>query len=148
MSKSAIPDDVLNYMRNLQEEIDLLQSNVSTIEQQITLIYRVISSLNDAVKTQIELKTKKPGDEILIPIGGSNYILCSIKDTQQTFISLGSGITLLTELINSEKRNKNQINNLENSIKQLQEQHSQLIQKLNSSRQELMQILQKYQVLQ
>jgi prefoldin alpha subunit len=135
-------------MRNLQEEIDLLQANIGTIEQQITLIYRVISSLNAAVKTMNELKTKKPGDEILIPIGGSNYILCTIKDTQQTFISLGSGVTLLTELINSEKRNKSQINNLENSIKQLQEQHSQLTQKLNSFRQELLQILQKHQVLQ
>lgn len=148
MSKSTIPDDVLNHMRNLQEEIELLQTNIGTIEQQITLIYRVISSLNAAVKTQNELKTKKPGDEILIPIGGSNYILCTIKDPQQTFISLGSGVTLLTGLINSEKRNEAQINNLENSIKQLQEQHSQLAQKLNSYRQELLQILQKYQVLQ
>ena len=148
MSKSPIPDDVLNHMRNLQEEIDLLQANIGTIEQQTTLIYRVISSLNAAVKTQNELKTKKPGDEILIPIGGSNYILCTIKDPQQTFISLGSGVTLLTGLINSEKRNKTQINNLENSIKQLQEQHSQLAQKLNSYRQELLQILQKYQVMQ
>jgi prefoldin alpha subunit len=135
-------------MRNLQEEIDLLQANIGTIEQQITLIYRVISSLNAAVKTMNELKTKKPGDEILIPIGGSNYILCTIKDPQQTFISLGSGVTLLTGLINSEERNKSQINNLENSIKQLQEQHSQLTQKLNSYRQELLQILQKHQVLQ
>lgn len=148
MSKSPIPDDILNHMRNLQEEIDLLQANIGTIEQQTTLIYRVISSLNAAVKTQNELKTKKPGDEILIPIGGSNYILCTIKDPQQTFISLGSGVTLLTGLINSEKRNKTQTNNLENSIKQLQEQHSQLAQKLNSYRQELLQILQKYQVLQ
>ena len=148
MSKSTIPDDVLNHMRNLQEEIDLLQANIGTIEQQTTLIYRVISSLNAAVKTQNELKTKKHGDEILIPIGGSNYILCTIKDPQQTFISLGSGVTLLTGLINSEKRNKNQINNLENSIIQLQEQHSQLAQKLNSYRQELLQILQKYQVMQ
>lgn len=148
MSKSTIPDDVLNHMRKLQEETELLQDNISTIEQQITLIYRVISSLNAAVKTQNELKTKKPGDEILIPIGGSNYILCTIEDPQQTFISLGSGVTLLTGLINSEKRNKSQINNLENSTKQLQEQHSQLTQKLNSYRQELLQILQKHQVLQ
>ncbi len=148
MSKITIPDDVLIRVRNLQEEIDQLQVNVSAIEQQIALISRVISSLNDAINTQNELKTKKPGDEILVPIGGSNLILCTIKEPQQTFISLGSGISLLTELKNSEERSKSQIENLENSMKKLQEQYSQFSQKLNSNREELLQIAQKHQILQ
>ena len=148
MSNSTISDEVLNQVKNLQEEIDQLQANIGAIEQQMTLIYRVINSLNDAIKTQSELKSKKPGDKILVPVGGSNLILCTIKDPKKTFISLGSGITLLTELENSKNRNKSQIANLENSIKQLQEQHSQLSQKLNLQRQELLQIAQKYQILQ
>ncbi len=148
MSSSTLPDEVLNQVKNLQIEIDQLQSNIGAIEQQMTLIYRVINSLNDAIKTQSELKSKKPGDKILVPIGGSNLILCAIKDSQKTFMSLGSGITLQTEIENSKNRNKSQIENLENSIKQLQEQHSQLSQKLNLQRRELLQIAQKYQILQ
>ncbi len=148
MSSSTLPDEVLNQVKNLQIEIDQLQSNIGAIEQQMTLIYRVINSLNDAIKTQSELKSKKPGDKILVPIGGSNLILCTIKDSQKTFMSLGSGITLQTEIENSKNRNKSQIENLENSIKQLQEQHSQLSQKLNLQRRELLQIAQKYQILQ
>ena len=148
MSSSTLPDEVLNQVKNLQIEIDQLQSNIGAIEQQMTLIYRVINSLNDAIKTQSELKSKKPGDKILVPIGGSNLILCTIKDSQKTLMSLGSGITLQTEIENSKNRNKSQIENLENSIKQLQEQHSQLSQKLNLQRRELLQIAQKYQILQ
>ncbi|MFX1285384.1 MAG: prefoldin subunit alpha [Promethearchaeota archaeon] len=147
MSNSTIPDEVLNQVRNIQVEIDQLQANVSAIEQQMSLIYRVISSLNDAIKTQNELKSKKPGDKILIPIGGSNLILCAIEDPQKTYISLGSGVTLLTELEDSKDRNKSQVENLEKSINQLQEQHSQLSQKLNLHRQELLEIAQKYQIL-
>ncbi|UCG90646.1 MAG: prefoldin subunit alpha [Candidatus Heimdallarchaeota archaeon] len=147
MSNSTIPDEVLNQVKDLQEGIDQLQSNVGVIEQQITLIYKVISSLNDAIKAQNELKSKKPGDKILVPIGGSNLILCTIKEPQKTFISLGSGISLQTELESSKTRNKSQIENLEHSIKQLQEQHAQLTQKLNLQRQELLQIAQKYQFL-
>ena len=147
MSKSTIPNEVITRVKDLQEKIDQLQANIAAIEQQVNLIYRAMSSLNDAIKAQNELKTKKPGDELLIPIGGSNLILCSIKDPQKTYISLGSGITLHTDLINSEERNKSQIENLENSMKQLQEQHSQLSQKLNSHRQELFTIVQRYQIL-
>ncbi|MFX0123298.1 MAG: prefoldin subunit alpha [Candidatus Hodarchaeota archaeon] len=147
MAKSTIPEEVISRVKDLQENIDHLQANIEAIEQQTSLFFRAISSLNEALKTQNELKRKKSGDEILIPIGGSNLILCTIKDPQKTYISLGSGITLHTDLTDSEVRNKSQIENLEKSMKQLQEQHSQLSQKLNSHRQELLTIIQKYQIL-
>ncbi|MFW9903411.1 MAG: prefoldin subunit alpha [Candidatus Thorarchaeota archaeon] len=147
MSNSTLPNEVISRVKNLQENIDQFQANIAAIEQQVNLIYRAISSLNDALKTQNVLKTKNPGDEILIPIGGSNLILCTIKEPEKTYISLGSGITLHTDLADSEERNKSQIENLEQSMKQLQEQHSQFSQKLASNRQELLKIAQQYQFL-
>ncbi|UCE13865.1 MAG: prefoldin subunit alpha [Candidatus Heimdallarchaeota archaeon] len=147
MSESTIPEDILNRVKILQEEIDQLQLNISTIEQQIAILLNATHSINDAIRTHNELKTKKPGDEILVPVGGSNYILCTLKDPQQTFISLGSGVTLLTGLKDSEERNKNQIENLERNIKQLQEQNLQFSQMLNSRKQELVKIAQKHQLL-
>jgi prefoldin alpha subunit len=147
MSQPVMTDEVLNRVKTLQEEIDQLQVSLGAIEQQTGLISRVISSLNDAINTQNELKNKKPGEEILVPIGGSNYILCTIKDPKNTYVSIGSGISLHTELLNSETRNKVQIENLEKNITQLQEQYSQFNQMLNNRRQELLQIAQKYQML-
>ncbi|MHA2223878.1 MAG: prefoldin subunit alpha [Candidatus Hodarchaeales archaeon] len=146
MSKPTISEDVLNRVKILQEETEQLQGNIGAIEQQISFISRVIGSLNEAIKTQNEIKTKKPGDEILVPIGGSNYILCTIKDPLHTFISLGSGINLFSELENSEKRNKQQIESIEISMKQLQEQHAQFSQNINIRRQELLEIAKKYQL--
>lgn len=147
MSQPAMTDEALNRVKILQQEIEQLQGNLGTIEQQIGLISQVLSSLNDAIITQEELKNKKPGDDILVPIGGSNYILCTIKDPNNTFISIGSGISLHTELLNSEKRNKAQIENLGQNVNQLQEQYSQFNQMLDSRRQELLQIAQQYQIL-
>lgn len=147
MSQPAMTDEALNRVKILQQEIEQLQGNLGAIEQQIGLVSRVLSSLNDAIITQEELKNKKPGDDILVPIGGSNYILCTIKDPNNTFISIGSGISLHTELFNSEKRNKAQIENLDQNVTQLQKQYTQFNQMLNSRRQELLQIAQKYQIL-
>ena len=147
MSQPAMTDEALNRVKILQQEIEQLQGNLGAIEQQIGLISRVLSSLNDAIITQEELKNKKPGDDILVPIGGSNYILCTIKDPNNTFISIGSGISLHTELLNSEKRNKAQIENLGQNVNQLQEQYTQFNQMLDSRRQELLQIAQQYQIL-
>ena len=147
MSQPAMTDEALNRIKILQQEIEQLQGNLGTIEQQIGLISRVLSSLNDAIITQEELKNKKTGDDILVPIGGSNYILCTIKEPNNTFISIGSGISLHTEILNSEKRNKAQIENLDQNVNQLQEQYTQFNQMLNSRRQELLQIAQQYQIL-
>lgn len=147
MSQPAMTDESLNRVKILQQEIEQLQGNLGTIEQQIGLISQVLSSLNDAIITQEELKNKKPGDDILVPIGGSNYILCTIKEPNNTFISIGSGISLHTEILNSEKRNKAQIENLDQNVNQLQEQYTQFNQMLNSRRQELLQIAQQYQIL-
>ncbi|MFX0086266.1 MAG: prefoldin subunit alpha [Candidatus Hodarchaeota archaeon] len=147
MTQPVMTDEVVNRVKILQEEIDQLQISLGAIEQQIGLISRVINSLNDAINTQNELKNKKPGEELLVPIGGSNYILCTVKDPKNTFVSIGSGISLHTELTNSEKRNKVQIENLEKNITQLEEQYSQFSQMLNNRRQELLKIAQKYQIL-
>lgn len=147
MTETTIPEEILNRVQTLQEEVDQLQFNINAVEQQIALLSNATHSITDAIRTHNELKTKKPGDEILVPVGGTNFILCALKDPQHTFISLGSGVTLLTGLKDSEERNKNQIENLERNIKQLQEQNSQFSQMLNSRKQELVKIAQKYQLL-
>lgn len=147
MAQRAMTEEVINRVKILQEETDQLQISLNAIEQQSGLISQVIGSLNDAISTQKELKNKKPGDEVLIPIGGSNHILCAIKDPNNIFVSIGSGITLHTDLESSEERNSKQIENLNNSINQLQTQYSQFNQMLNDRRQELLRIAQQYQLL-
>ncbi len=147
MAQPAMTEEVINRVKILQEETDQLQISLNAIEQQSGLISQVIGSLNDAISTQKELKNKKPGDEVLIPIGGSNHILCAIKDPHNIFVSIGSGITLHTDLVSSEERNSKQIENLNNSINQLQTQYSQFNQMLNDRRQELLRIAQQYELL-
>jgi prefoldin subunit 5 len=116
---NEITNEVITKIRTLQYEIDQVQLQLSAIEQQLNLTARAIDSINDAIKTQQELKNTKPGDEILIPIGGSNLILCTVKDPDAAFISV---------------------------VKQLQNNYVQLAQALEGRRQELLQLAQKYQI--
>jgi len=146
MSKPTVTKEEIDRVRILQAEIDQLQVNLSSIEQQAILINSAINSLNDAVNTQNELKNKKPGEDILVPIGGSNLILCTIKKPQKTYISLGSGVTLLTDREKAEERNKIQIEKLENSIKELQRQSANFSNMLNTRRQEFLKIAEKLQL--
>ncbi len=147
MSTANLTPEVLKRVQILQTEIEQLQINLNTLEQQIDLINNAIGSLESAVSIQEELKGKKSGDEILVPIGGSNLILCTVKDPNNVYLSIGSGITKSTTLEKAENRNKLQIDKFTASIKKIQEQFNHFSQMLEVRRQELVQIAQQHQIL-
>ncbi len=147
MSNLNVPPETMNRVQVLQAEIEQLQSSLSAIEQQTSLISGAINSLESALITQRELEGKKMGDDILIPIGGSNLVLCTVKDPNHIFLSIGSGITKQTSLKEAVTRNNQQLENLKLNIEKFQSQFTQFSQMVNVRRQELMQIAQQYQLV-
>ncbi|MHA2176626.1 MAG: prefoldin subunit alpha [Candidatus Hodarchaeales archaeon] len=147
MTNVNMTPEVVKRVQVLQTEIEQLQINMNAIENQTSLITRAIDSLESAIATQKELEGKKEGDDILIPIGGSNLIHCTIKDPNKVFISLGAGISTHTSIKEAIIRNEDQAKNLMSSINNLKEQFSQLSQMTNVRRQELLQLAQQYQIL-
>jgi len=147
MANVNMTPEVVKRVQVLQAEIDQLQMNLNAIEQQIELISRAINSLESAIAIQTELEGKKEGEDILIPIGGSNLIHCTVKDPGKVYISLGAGITSHISIEEAMKRNKDQVKNLVTSINNLQNHFSQNSQILNTKRQELIQLAQQYQIL-
>ena len=147
MSTLNVPPETMNRVQVLQAEIEQLQASLSAIEQQISLITRAMNSLESAVMTQRELEGKKTGDDVLIPIGGSNLVLCTIKDPDNIFLSLGSNVTKRTTLAEAITRNNQQLNSLKSNIGKFQSQFTQFSQMVNVRRQELIQIAQQYQLV-
>lgn len=147
MTVPNVPPETMNRVQVLQAEIEQLQTSLSAIEQQISLVSRAINSVESALVTEKELEGKKTGDDILIPIGGSNLVLCTIKDPDNIFLSLGSGITKRTTLEDAIERNNKQLESLRTNIEKFQDQFAQFSQMLNVRRQELVQIAQQYQLM-
>ena len=147
MSNLNVPPETMNRVQVLQAEIEQLQASLSAIEQQTSLISGAINSLESALITQRELESKKTGDDILIPIGGSNLVLCTVKDPDHIFLSLGSGVTKRTTLTEAITRNKKQLENLKSNIDKFKSQFTQFSQMVNVRRQELIQIAQQYQLV-
>ena len=147
MANVNMTPEVVRRVQVLQAEIDQLQMNLNAIEQQIELVSRAINSLESAIAIQNELEDKKEGDSMLIPIGGSNLIHCTVKDPNNVYISLGAGITTQISIEEAITRNKDQVKNLVSSINNLQNHFSQNSQAINTKRQELIQLAQQYQIL-
>jgi prefoldin alpha subunit len=147
MSNLNVPPETMNRIQVLQAEIEQLQTSLSAIEQQSSLISGAMNSLESALVTQRELEGKSAGDDILIPIGGSNLVLCTVKDPDHIFLLIGSGVTKRTTLSEAVTRNKQQLDNLKSNIDKFQSQFTQFSQMVNVRRQELMQIAQQHQLV-
>ncbi|WP_455143335.1 prefoldin subunit alpha [Candidatus Hodarchaeum mangrovi] len=148
MAQAPLTEEVLNKIRTLQAEIDQIQASLGTIEQQLAILGNAIESLQDAINIHDVLKTKVSGDEILIPIGGACYIRCRIEDPNEIFLSLGSGVSMETDLQIAKTRTLNQMENIQKSSVQLQNQYSQFSQLLETKRENLVTLAQQYGIIQ
>ncbi len=147
MATPNLPPEILKRVQVLQTEIEQLQISLNAIEQQMSLMNRAMNSIDGSNFIQEELKEKKSGDEILVPIGGSNFVLCSVKDPNNVYISLGSGISKQSTLEEAVNRNKEQLSTLNSNQKQLREQYNQFSRMMNTRRSELVKIAQEYQII-
>ncbi|MHA1973377.1 MAG: prefoldin subunit alpha [Candidatus Hodarchaeales archaeon] len=148
MENQNFDNEVINQIRTLQTEIEQIQISIEAIEQQLSLVKSAMNTLQDALKTQKELETKEPGEEILLSIGGANLVKCRVDNPNEIYVSLGSGISLLTDIKDSQHRTNQQIENLEKNYRQLQNQHSQFSQLLEQRRENLVKIAQDHGIIQ
>ena len=144
MSKPIIPENVLQELRLLQEEIDQLQYNISTLEQQKGIIESAILQVHDSLNIQESLTNKKAGDDILVPIGGTNFLKCTIKDPKNVFVSIGSGVSIYTATDDAKSRNKIRIENLKINSQKLHSMQMKFLEQQNQKKQQAIKIAQQY----
>ena len=127
MSNNKEKNDILR-------ELEIAEVSANYLKQSLDLLNTMIGDLTLSKDTLNELKTKKQGDEMLVPIGGSAFIRAKIEDVNSTVVGIGSGVFLLRTINDA-------INVIDNLLKKYNEQRT------NVSNQ-LQQVYARIQVLQ
>lgn len=86
-----------NADRELQETIAEMESGRKQLEalvQQSMMFEKAILELNGTIELLSQLKKKKPGAEIMVPIGGDSYITASLMDTETVLAGVGAGVSV------------------------------------------------------
>ncbi len=120
--------------QDILRELEIAEVSANYLKQSLDLLNTMIGDLLLSKDTLNELKTKKPGDELLVPIGGSAFIRAKIEDVNSTIVGIGSGVFLARKIDDA-------INVIDNLLKKYNDQ------KTNVSNQ-LAQIYARIQVLQ
>ncbi len=84
--------------QDILRELEIAEVSANYLKQSLDLLNTMIGDLLLSKDTLNELKTKKPGDEMLVPIGGSAFIRAKVEDVDSTIVGIGSGIFLARKI--------------------------------------------------
>ncbi|RLG06196.1 MAG: prefoldin subunit alpha [Thaumarchaeota archaeon] len=110
---SSLEEDLSKAIAELQA----LERIVSELQNRATALRALLTEYDGAIALLEELKNRKTGLNILIPIGGGNFLRAEIKDVEEVHVSLGAGVMIKKSLQDGYELIKKRRERLSESIK-------------------------------
>ena len=127
--------------QELALNIQILQEQARIIASNVEKLTMYLQELNMSKTTLEGLKTLNKGDEILVPIGASNFVRARIEDTKGLIVGVGANVSMDKTVDEATTAIQEKITFIESKIRENQETYIRVAQKLdelNTKAQELM----------
>lgn len=121
-------------LRKLSVEIRFLEQTAEAAQSRINVINAVITDLNYANMALEGLEKEKEKAELLVPIGGNSYIRAKLDHPDKLIVGMGAGVSAERTLQESKEIVKKRLENLEKTRDSLQQQLSQVAERLGADR--------------
>lgn len=128
-------------MRKLSVELRYLEQTAETIQSRINMINAVLTDLAYANMALEGAEKEKENTELLVPIGGSSYLKAKLENPDKVVVGMGAGVSVEKTLQEAKEIIKKRRENVEKSSLSLQQQLSQVIEKINEDREQFESLL-------
>src|SRR3989304_9187818 len=115
-------------------ELRLLEQAPEAIQSRLNMINAVIADLTYAHVALEGLEKEKENAELLVPIGGSSYVKAKLTNVDKLIVGIGAGVSVEKTLPETKDIIKTRLGDLEKSRLSLQQQFSQVVEKINEDR--------------
>lgn len=121
-------------LRRLSVEMRILEQTAEALQSRISMINAVITDLTYANMTLEGLEKQKENAELLVPIGGNSYIRARLETPDKVTVGIGAGVSVEKTLQEAKEIIRKRLEDLEKSRASLQQQFSQVIDRINEDR--------------
>jgi prefoldin alpha subunit len=126
--------------RRLSVELRMLEGTVETIQSRMNIVNSALTELSVANMTLEGIEKEKQNSSLLVPVGGGSYIKAKLENADTVIIGIGAGVAT-ERTINEAKENiGKRIADVENTREALQQQLTQVIQRIQEGREELQEL--------
>lgn len=121
-------------LRGMAIELQILEETAETLQSRTNLVSAAINELRLANSTLEGLEVEKENTSLFVPIGGGSYIKARIESTERVIVGVGAGVAIEKTLKEAEENVGNRIAELEKTRITLQQQLTQVIEKIRDGR--------------
>jgi len=121
-------------LRRLSVEMQILEQTAEALQSRISMINAIITDLTYANMTLEGLEKQKENAELLVPIGGNSYIKARLETPNKVTVGIGAGISVEKTLQEAKEIIRKRLEDLEKSRASLQQQFSQVVNRINEDR--------------
>jgi len=126
--------------RRLTVELRMLEGTIETIQSRMNIVNSALTELSVANMTLEGLEKEKQNSSLLVPVGGGSYVKAKLENADTVIIGIGAGVAT-ERTINEAKENiGKRIADVEKTREALQQQLTQVIQKIQEGREELQEL--------
>ncbi|MBS7621222.1 prefoldin subunit alpha [Candidatus Bathyarchaeota archaeon] len=121
-------------LRRLSIEMRILEQTAEALQSRISMVNAVITDLTYASMTLDGLEKQKENAELLVPIGGNSYVKARLETPDKVTVGIGAGVSVEKTLQEAKEIIRKRLEDLERSRNSLQQQFSQVIERINADR--------------
>ena len=121
-------------VRKLSMELRYFEQTAEGLQQRLGMLSAALTDLSYASMTLDNIEKEKENAEMLVPIGGSNYISVKLADADKVVVGMGAGVSVEKTLPEAKAIVKERIDELQKTQVSAQQQLSQIAERINSDR--------------
>jgi prefoldin alpha subunit len=124
-------------LRKTSVELRLLEQTADALQARLNMINAVATDLSYANTTLESLEKEKESSELLVPIGGTSYIKAKLDNPDRIIVGIGAGVSVEKTRQEAKEIIKKRSDDLEKTKMSMQQQFTQVMQKINEDREKL-----------
>lgn len=124
-------------LRKISVELRFLEQTAEALQNRINMINAVGTDLSYASTTLESLEEEKESSELLVPIGGTSYIMAKLDNPDKIIVGIGAGVSVEKTRQEAKDIIKKRLEDLDKTRLSMQQQFTQVAQKINDDREKL-----------
>jgi prefoldin alpha subunit len=123
--------------RKLTVELRYLEQTADAIQSRINMVNAVIADLSYSTATLEGLEKEKENADLLVPIGGNSFVKAKLANPDKVIVGVGAGVSIEKTLPEAKEITKKRLDDLNKTRLSLQQQFTQVAEKINQDREML-----------
>jgi prefoldin alpha subunit len=130
--------------QRLAVELQMLEGTAEAMQQRLSFVNAALRELTYTRLTLEGVEKEQSDASLLVPIGGSSFIMAKLVTTDKIIVGMGAGVSIEKTVVEAKEIVRSRLSELEKSRVEIQQQLVQIVNKIQEDRTRMNEMLTKH----